>query len=172
VHAAARLSTTELCDLEAALHAAGLIGEPIHSYGTLTPVGERHARERWDASRPRGASGGPPRLARPYRRAGSIVARAQDRACPNCAAHAGWLTRRRSKRWDELLGRGEVDFSCPRCGVSWTIYLEPTSPDGSFDPAGDPRVCRPSWRYRGGWLYDEALAPPDHHPYLVGMNQA
>ena len=69
VQAAARLSTTELCELEVALRAAGLIGEPIHSYGTLTLAGERRARERWHASRPRGAFGGPPRLARPYRRA-------------------------------------------------------------------------------------------------------
>ena len=172
VQAAARLSSTALCELEVALRAAGLIGEPIHSYGTLTLVGERRARERRDASRPRGVFGGPPRLARPYRRAGSIVARAQDRACPNCAAHASWLTTRRTKRWEELRGRGEADFSCPRCEVRWTIYLEPTSPDGAFDPVADQRACRPRWRYRGGWLYDEALAPPDHHPCLVGMNQA
>jgi hypothetical protein len=166
------LSSTALCELVVALRAAGMIGEPIHSYGTLTLAGERRARERWDASRPRGAFGGPPRLARPYRRAGSIVARAQDRACPNCAAHATWLARRRTKRWEEITGRGEADFTCQQCHVRWTIYLEPTSPDGTFDPLADPRVCRPRWRYRGGWLYDEALAPPDHHPYLIGINQA
>lgn len=23
------------------------------------------------------------------------------------------------------------------------------------------------WRYRGGWLYEHELAPPDHHPTLA-----
>jgi hypothetical protein len=50
VQAAARLSTTELYDLEVTLRGAGLIGEPIHSYGTLTPAGEQRGRERWDTS--------------------------------------------------------------------------------------------------------------------------
>ena len=75
-----------------------------------------------------------------------IVVRAQDRACPNCAAHAGWLTRRSTKRWEELAGRDEAEFSCPHCSVRWTIYLEPTGLDGAFDPLADPRVCRPRWR--------------------------
>jgi hypothetical protein len=48
--------------------------------------------------------------------------------------------------------------------VSWTIYLEATGPDGTFDPLAEPVVCRPRWRYRGGFLHGGALAPPDHHP--------
>lgn len=112
-----------------------MIGTDIHSYGTLTPIGELHARELWQSSRPPGAFGGPPRLARPYRGARSAVARLEDRACPNCAAHAGWLTRRRSKRWEELRGRGEADFTCLQCGVRWTVYLEPTGPGGRVRPA-------------------------------------
>jgi DNA-binding PadR family transcriptional regulator len=86
VQAAARLNQVGFLQLEAALREAGMIGAQIHSYGTLTPSGEQHARERWHASRPRGAFGGPPRLARPYRRADSVIMRAQDRACPNCGA--------------------------------------------------------------------------------------
>ena len=43
----------------------GMIATDIHSYGTLTVIGEEHARERWHSSRPPGAFGGP-RLARPY----------------------------------------------------------------------------------------------------------
>ena len=101
VQAAARLDHRRFCELETALRDAGLIGAQIHSYGTLTPTGEHHARERWHATRPVSAFGGPPRLARPYRRAGSVVARLEDRACPNCGAHASWLARRKSKRWDE-----------------------------------------------------------------------
>jgi hypothetical protein len=167
VQAAARLDQRRFCELETALRDAPLIGEQIHSYGTLTPAGERHARERWHATRLPGAYGAPPRLARPYQRAGSVVARPQDRGCPNCGAHASWLTRRKSKRWDELRGRGEADFTCPRCDVRWTIYLEPTGPGGAFDPLADPALCRPRWRYRGGWLHGAALAPPDHHPSLT-----
>jgi Mn-dependent DtxR family transcriptional regulator len=167
VQAAARLDHVCFRQLEAALRQAGMVGADIGSYGTLTPAGERQARERWQSSRPLGAFGGPPRLARPYRRAGSVIARVPDRACPNCSTHAGWLTRRRSKRWDELRGRGEVDFTCPQCAVRWTIYLEATGADGAFDPCGDPAVCRPRWRYRGGWLHGDALAPPDHHPALA-----
>jgi hypothetical protein len=113
------------------------------------------------------AFGGPPRLTRPYQRAGSVIARMEDRACPNCGAYASWLTRRKSKRWNELRGRGEVDFTCPRCDVRWTVYLEPTGPDGPFEPLADPVVCRPRWRYRGGWLHGDALAPPDRHPTLA-----
>jgi hypothetical protein len=101
---------------------------------------------------------------RPYQRAGSVSARSQDRACPNCGAHASWLTRRRTRRWEELRGRGEADYSCLRCAVRWTIYLEPTDRAGAFDPRAEPAVCRPRWRYRGGWLHGDALAPPDHHP--------
>src|SRR5215207_9083622 len=167
VQAAARLPNTRFRELEAALRETGMIGADIHSYGTLTPAGERQARERWQSSRPLGAFGGPPRLARPFQRAGSVIARQQDRACPNCGAHAGWLSRRRSKRWEELRGRGEVDFTCPQCAVRWTIYLEATGADGAFDPRGDPAICRPRWRYRGGWLHGDALAPPDHHPSLA-----
>jgi hypothetical protein len=85
VQAAARLDADRLCELEAALRDAGMIGAPIHAYGTLTAAGEWQARERWQAGRPQGAFGGPPRLARPYQRAGSVFARPQDRACPNCA---------------------------------------------------------------------------------------
>lgn len=48
VQAAARLSTSRLCELEVALRDAGIVGESIHSYGTLTVVGERRAREHWD----------------------------------------------------------------------------------------------------------------------------
>jgi hypothetical protein len=51
--------------------------------------------------------------------------------------------------------------------VKWTIYLEPTAGDGSYDPVGDPAVCRPRWRYRGGWLRRDEFAPPDHHPDLA-----
>jgi len=167
VQAAARLDADRLCELEAALRDAGMIGAPIHSYGTLTAAGERQARERWQAGRPQGAFGGPPRLARPYQRAGSVVARPQDRACPNCGACAAWLTRRRTKRWEELRGRGEADYSCLHCAVRWTIYLEPTDRAGEFDPRAEPAICRPRWRYRGGWLHGDALAPPDHHPALA-----
>jgi len=39
-----------------------------------------------------------------------------------------------------------------RCGVRWTIYLEPTGPDAAFAPLAEPVACRPRWRYRGGWL--------------------
>ena len=72
VQAAARLNEVGFSQLEAALREAGLIGAQVHSYGTLTPTGEQHARARWQASRPVGAFGGPPRLARPYRRAHSV----------------------------------------------------------------------------------------------------
>lgn len=164
VQAAARLNAARFGELEAVLRDRGLVGAPIHSYGTLTLAGERHAHQRWQASRPSGAFGGPPRLARPYQRAHSIIAHRQDRACPNCATHAAWLTGRRTKRWEELRERGEADFTCPHCGVLWTIYLEPTTPDGAFDPLAEPVVCRPRWRYRAGWLPGDALAPPDHHP--------
>jgi len=41
VQAAARLGSTELCELEAVLRGAGMIGESIDGYGTLTLVGER-----------------------------------------------------------------------------------------------------------------------------------
>jgi DNA-binding PadR family transcriptional regulator len=88
VHAAARLDQRCFCEFETALRDAGLLGEQIQSYGTLTPSGERHARERWYASRLPGAFGAPPRLARPYQRAGSVIARMEDRACPNCGAYA------------------------------------------------------------------------------------
>jgi hypothetical protein len=77
------------------------------------------------------------------------------------------LARRKSKRWDELRGRDEADFTCLHCYVRWTVYLEPTAPDGAFDPLADPGVCRPRWRYRGGWLHGDALTPPDHHPSLT-----
>jgi len=167
VQAAARLDAREFNRLETALTEASMIGEPVHSYGTLTAAGERRARERWNASRPTGAFGGPPRPARPYRRAQSVVCRRHDRACPNCGAPASWLTRRTTKRWQELRDRGEVDFSCPSCDVRWTLYLEPTGPDGAYAPLADPTVCRPRWRYRGGWLRHDALVPPDHHPHLV-----
>jgi hypothetical protein len=167
VQAAARIDHRRFCQLETALRDVGLIGEQNHSYGTLTPAGECHARERWHASRLPGAFGPPPRLARPHQRAGSVIARMEDRACPNCGAYASWLTRRKSKRWDELRGRGEADFSCPRCDVRWTLYLEPTGPGGAFDPLAEPTLCRPRWRYRGGWLHGDALAPPDHHPALT-----
>jgi hypothetical protein len=167
VQAAARLDDTRFRELETALREAGMVGADIHSYGMLTPAGERQARERWQSSRPQGGFGGPPRLARPFQRGGSVIARVQDRACPNCVAHAGWLARRRAKRRQELRGRGEVDFTCPQCAVRWTIYLEATGADGAFDPDGDPAICRPRWRYRGGWLHGDALAPPDHHPSLA-----
>jgi hypothetical protein len=167
VQAAARLDHTRFRELETALRETEMIGADIHSYGTLTPAGERRAHERWQSSRPLGIFGGPPRLARPLQRAGSVLARRQDRACPNCGAHAAWLARRRSKRWEELRRRGEVDFTCPQCAVRWTIYLEATGADGAFDPRGDPAICRPRWRYRGGWLHGDALAPPDHHPTLT-----
>jgi DNA-directed RNA polymerase subunit M/transcription elongation factor TFIIS len=167
VQAAARLDSSRFGELESALHEAGAIGAHSHSYGTLTPTGERRARERWESSRPTGAFGGPPRLTRPFQPAGSVIARVQDRACPNCGAHTAWLARRRSKRWEELRGRGEVDFTCVHCAVRWTIYLEATNSHGAFDPWADPVVCRPRWRYRGGWLHGDALAPPDHHPALV-----
>ena len=167
VQAAARLNEVGFSQLEAALREAGMIGAPVHSYGTLTPTGGQHARARWQASRPVGTFGDPPRLARPHRRAHSVIVRAQDRACPNCGAHAAWLTRRRTKRWEELRGRGEADLTCLRCDVRWTIYLEPTGPDGAFDLVAEPVACRPRWRYRGGWLYGDALAPPDHHPVLA-----
>jgi hypothetical protein len=167
VQAGARVDDGGFCELEAALRDAGLVGEPIHSYGTLTPAGEQRARERWHAARPVGAFGGPPRLTRPYQRAGSVVARPQDRCCPNCGALASWLTRRTAKRWEELRGRGEADFTCLDCDVRWTVYLERTGPDGTFEPLADPVVCRPRWRYRAGWLRRDALAPPDQHPTLT-----
>ena len=167
VQAAARLDARRFGELEGALQDGGMIGAPLHSYGTLTAAGEQHARERWQASRPLGAFGGPPRLARPYQRAHSVIVRAQDRACPNCCAHAAWLTRRRSRRWEELRGRGEADFACLSCDVRWTIYLEPTGPDGAFDPLAEPVACRPRWRFRGGWLHGDVFAPPDHHPILA-----
>jgi hypothetical protein len=31
-------------------------------------------------------------------------------------------------------------------------------------PFGDPAVC-PRWAYRGGYWYDEKLAPPDHYSW-------
>jgi DNA-directed RNA polymerase subunit M/transcription elongation factor TFIIS len=141
-----------------------MLGAPIHSYGTLTAAGEQHAREHWQASRPLGPFGGPPRLARPYQRCNAVIARPKDRACPNCGAHAAWLTGQRTRRWGELRGRGDAAFTCLRCAVRWTIYLEPTGPDGGFDPLAEPVACRPGCRYRGGWLCGDALAPPDHHP--------
>jgi len=167
VQAAARLDEEALASLEAALHADGLIGEPIHNYGTLTAAGEQLATERWRTSQPRHGLYGPPRPSRSYRRAHQVVARSEDRACPNCSAHAGWLTRRRSRRWEELRGRGEADYTCPSCAVRWTIYLEPTDDHGRYEPLGDAAVCRPRWRYRGGWLQGDALAPADHHPTLA-----
>ena len=65
MQAAARLDDARFRELNAVLHARGMIGSDIHSYGTLTVIGEEHARERWHSSRPPGAFGGP-RLARPY----------------------------------------------------------------------------------------------------------
>jgi hypothetical protein len=88
VQAAARLNEVGVSQLEAALCEAGMIGAQVHSYGTLTPNGEQHARARWQASGPVGAFGGPPRLARRYRRAHSMIVRAQDRSCPNCGGRA------------------------------------------------------------------------------------
>lgn len=166
VQAAARLSDTKLAALETALRADGLIGEQIHSYGRLTEAGEDRARERWRESHPR-AYGGPPRLSRPPRWAKEVVVPAEDRACPNCRTPASWLTRRSTKRWEELRGRGEAGHTCAHCDVRWTIYLEPTDRTGRYDPLADPTVCRPRWRYRGGWRYDDQLAPPDHHPPLA-----
>jgi DNA-binding PadR family transcriptional regulator len=167
VQAAGRLDDERLARLERALRAEGLVGERHHSYGTITAAGARLARERWSAVHG-SALYGPPRLARPYTRPREIARRHRDRVCPNCGHPASWLERRRSKRWDELRGRGEADYRCPSCDVKWTIYLEPTARDGSYDPLGDPAVRRPRWRYRGGWLQRDELAPPDHHPHLTG----
>jgi hypothetical protein len=36
--------------------------------------------------------------------------------------------------------------------------------------ASDPSAL--PYSDRSGWLYDDALAPPDHHPDLAGINQA
>jgi hypothetical protein len=166
VQAAARLDDARFRELNAVLSDRGMIGTDIHSYGTLTVAGEEHARERWHASQPPGAFGGP-RLARPYQGARSVIVRAEDRACPNCGAQASWLVRRHSKRWEELRGRGEANFSCVRCDMRWTVYLEPTGPNGGFDPLAEPTACRPRWRYRGGWPHGDALAPPDHHPTIT-----
>ena len=171
IQAAARLSATRLAELEAALRADGMIGEPIHSYGTLTTAGEAHGRERWLATHP-GGFYGPPRLARPPQHAREVIARREDRACPNCGSPASWLARRSSKRWEELRGRGEADHTCSRCDVRWTIYLEPTDRRGRYDPVGDPAVSRPRWRYRGGFLRGDALAPPDHDPATAGHRAA
>jgi hypothetical protein len=88
-----------------------------------------------------------------------VVALSEDRACPNCGAPAAWLARRRSRRWEELRGRGEADHTCASCDVRWTIYLEPTDRRGRHDPLGDPALCRPRWRYRGGWLPTRTLSP-------------
>jgi DNA-binding PadR family transcriptional regulator len=165
VQAAGRLDAERLARLERALRAEGLVGESQHSYGTITEAGARLARERWCAAHG-SALYGPARLARPYTRPREIARRHRDRACPSCC-HASWLERRRSKRWDELRGRGEVDYRCPSCDVKWTIYLEPSASDGCYDPLGDPAVCRPRWRYRGGWFQRDELAPPDHHPDLT-----
>ena len=96
-----------------------------------------------------------------------MIVRAEDRACPNCGAHASWRVRRSTRRWEELRRRGEADFTCVRCDVRWTVYLEPTGPDGAFDPVAEPTACRPRWRYRGGWLHGDALAPPDHNPAIT-----
>ncbi len=166
VQAAGRLNAGRFSELEAMLRAERMIGEPIASYGTLTVAGERRGRERWYAMRP-AAFGGPPRLARPHQRVSEVIAPRQDRACPNCGALASWLARRASKRWQELRGRGEADYTCARCDVRWTIYLEPTDHSGHYDPLGERAVCRPRWRYRGGWLHGDALAPPDHHPTIA-----
>jgi DNA-directed RNA polymerase subunit M/transcription elongation factor TFIIS len=166
VQAAGRLSDARLAQLEGTLRADGLIAEHIHSYHTLTQAGEDLARQRWHATQPHGY-GGPPRLARPHHRAREVIALAGDRACPNCGHAASWLRRRASRRWDELHGRGETDYTCPGCDVRWTIYLEPTDPNGHYHPLGDPTTCRPRWRYRAGYLHDNAPAPPDHHPQLA-----
>jgi DNA-binding PadR family transcriptional regulator len=164
VRAAARLDQETFAALEAALRADGLVGERIHCYGTLTAAGEQFALERWRASQPRHALYRPPRLSRPYRRAREVVALSEDRACPNCGSPVAWLARRRSRRWEELLDRGEADHTCASCDVRRTIYLEPTDKYGRYDPVGDPAICRPRWRFRGGWLHGDALAPLDHHP--------
>lgn len=167
VQAAGRLTQPRLAVLDATLRDRDLVAERIGSYGTLTLLGERAGRERWQAARPLGALGGPPRPTRPHRAAPRVVVLTRDRGCPNCGAFASWLTRRRGRRYEQLRGRGEADFICLGCDARWTIYLEATRRDGTFDPVGDSIVCRPRWRYRVGWLYVDALAPPDHHPTLT-----
>jgi hypothetical protein len=59
VQAAARLDDARFRELNAVLRDRGMIGSDIHSYGTLTVIGEEHARERWDSSRPPGALAAP-----------------------------------------------------------------------------------------------------------------
>lgn len=146
VMAAGRLDADGLERLEAALAADGLVGERIHSYGTITRPGEDLARERWRAARPRGGLYGPPRLVRPYSRAREVVMRREDRACPNCGRPASWLVRRKGRRYDDLRQRGESDYRCRDCAVRWTVYLEPVDRHGDYDPLGDPGLCRPRWR--------------------------
>ena len=63
--AAGGLDAEGLERLECALRADGLVGERIHSYGTITCAGEDLARQRWRAERPHGGLYGPPRLTRP-----------------------------------------------------------------------------------------------------------
>ncbi|MEO8690449.1 MAG: hypothetical protein ABI611_19805 [Solirubrobacteraceae bacterium] len=161
MQAAARLEGRRFGELEAALHEGGMIGASIHSYGTLTSSGEQHARERWQASRPLGAFGGPPRLARPCLRADLVIVRAQDRACPNCGAHVARLTGRRTKRWEELRGRGEADFACLRCDGRWTIYLEPGGPE-----EGSTRspVARAGANTAAGWTPTRSRHPTTIQP--------
>lgn len=140
------------------------MGERYHSNGTLTVVGEDLARERWRAARPHVGLGGPPRLMRCFTRPRETIVRREDRACPNCGHVASWLARRTGKRCEELRRRGESDYSCRNRGVRWTVYLEPVDGRGGYDPLGDHGGGRLRWRYRGGCLYGEEVAPPDHQP--------
>lgn len=148
--------------LAAALHADGLIGVSVGSYRTLTDAGANLGAERFREHRLPGGPYEPPRLLPPVRRPHELIRRRQDIACPHCGRPASWLRARKGKRYDELRTTGLAEHACTDCGGSWAVYAEPIDQHGTYDPFGDPAVCRPRWAYRGGCWSSDQFAPPDH----------
>jgi hypothetical protein len=164
VQACAGVDAEQFDALAAALQADGLIGPGAGSYLTITDAGEKLAAQRFREHRLPGVYE-PSRLLPPARRPRELRRRSEDLACPNCGHYASWLRTRKGKRYEELRATGVVEHKCTRCNVIWTIYTEPVDRRGEYDPFGAPAVCRPRWAYRGGYWYDEKLAPPDHYTW-------
>ena len=164
VQACAGVDAEQFDALAAALEADGLIGPGAGSYLTITDAGENLATQRFREHRLPGVYEAT-RLLPPARRPRELRRRNEDLACPNCGHYASWLRAHKGKRYEELRTTGVAEHKCTRCNVTWTIYTEPVDRGGEYDPFADPAVCRPRWAYRGGYWYDEKLAPPDHYSW-------